>query len=689
MTDSFEHFQQQMSGMFDCSLTLFRQDGEKPLDKTAEMTDDAASPSFMYDPSTSFASWLSSQDFDSGKVVVPPPPHRPHLLGDDDDDDTSTREELLYNNGASAEKYDGSKPFVEWLSSRDAENVVLNPSSPRKRRARFEGIMFQSPYEQQQVEGGKEDISVCNLHTDAIPATVPENICSGNDFARMIAQSCGCTIIMQLNDLLDTRHCDGDIQGNKDDNNVHHHNEICVDDDEAVEVPLDSQIHRHNGHVSYEEETYTTEREEMEEICLNDSFESHHNGCDEVSYRSEKRIEACFPVDEMNLPAVTPENIPDTQLNDGEEALATPEREEGNEEDFPIDEMNALAVTPRKLFEEKLDDGPRKKLSQMLVETSLFQTNNNAWMSSCQPNNNATWSGCSVDDDYINTVDSKSLDHALSNDDEIFRNTQPMAPPSLSQEVNLLGASLSEPSTSSGHDGTFERLFYQENTTKPIAYDVDVSPLKKVAETRASFLDRTQSNPRREDKHSRLASISGKEMEPKDRTRDNSRREDSHSRLSSISGKEMEPKDRTRDNSRREDSHSRRSSVSSREMEPKDRTRDNLRREDSHSRLSSISSREIEPKDRTRDNSRREDSHSRRSSNSGKEMEPKDRTRDNLRREDSHSRRSSVSSREMEPKGGKENTIIFVSVRGRRGKEKYARHARKQRLSSKVPRLIP
>jgi len=577
MSDSFEHFQQQMSGMFD-SFTLFRQDDEKPLYKTADMTE-ATSPSYMYDPSTSFASWLSSQDFDNGHVVVPSPPNSPHLLGDKDDDDTSICEELLYNNGTSPEeKYDGSKPFVEWLSSRDADNFVLTPSSPRKRVAQFEGLMFQSAYEHQVEGGNKKDMSLehksaCNEQNDAVPTTVLENICYGNDFARMISQTCGCTIIMQLNDLLDTRHCDGDVQGQ---NNDDHHNEICVNEGEDVEVPFDEEIHHSEHDSSGEETSTTTERAEMEEIemediCLDDSFEIQHNSYDEESCKSEMEKEEGIQVDEMNVHVVTPENMPDTELNDGEESLYAPEREEkeGEEEQhFPMDETNALAVTPMKLFEKQLE--PRKKLSQMLLDTSIFQI---------QPNNNAWWSGCSVDGDDINTVDLESLDDTLNDHDEIFR--KPSAPPSLSEEVHLLGASFATFSTSSDHGSIFEKVLYQEDTTKPIAYDVDVRPLKKVAETRASFLDRTQANPHREDNHSRRSSISRKEMEPKGRTQDNSRREDNLSRCSSISSKEMEPK------------------------------------------------------------------------------------------------------------GGKENTIIVMSVRGRRGKDKYARHARKQRLSSKAARLIP
>mmetsp|Transcript_18227 Transcript_18227/g.26954 ORF Transcript_18227/g.26954 Transcript_18227/m.26954 type:complete len:370 (-) Transcript_18227:957-2066(-) len=285
-------------------------------------------------------------------------------------------------------------------------------------------------------------------------------------------------------------------------------------------------------------------------------------------------------------------------------------------------------------YDSHLDDGARKKLSQMLLDSSLFhhQSNNNEWSSGFESTNDAWRSGCSVDGEDINTVDLESLDDALNNHDEIFR--EPRAPPSLSQEVHLLGASFAASSVSSDHDTIFERVLYEENRSKQIGH-VDVSPLKKVAETRESFLDRTS---RREDNHSRRSTISSKEDEPKVvRAQDISRREDDHSRLlSSVGNGERGLKGRTQTYSRREDNHSRRSSLSSREKELEGRTRDNSRREDKH-----------------------------------------------------HSRLLSTRSKEEEPKVLKENTIIVMSVRGRKGKDKYARHARKQRLASKVTSLKP
>ena len=418
MADSFEHFQQQMSDMF---TTLFRQDDptqhndvdddeKKPLDKTADMTDS----SFMYDPSTSFASWLSSQDYDGNNIVVPSLPNSPHLLGDDDDE-SYIDEGLRYNDGTSPERYDGSKPFVEWLSSRDAENVVL---SPQRRKAQFEGHMSQSPHEQ--VEGGNKGTSLdcndaCNEQNniDAIPTTVLKNICDGNEITRIISESCGCTIITQINDLLDTRHCNGDIHGHNDD---YHQNEICVN--EAVDVSFEPEIHHKGQHDSNEEETSTTEREEMEEIRLDDSFETSLDDSYADEIHNSKREEEDVPVDEMNIPAATPENMLDKQLNDGEEALYAPEREEEEEEDCPMDEMNAPAVTPTKLFEnrldERLDDGPRKKLSQMLLETSVFST---FQPNNCRSSANSAWRSVgSFEGDDINTVDLESLDDALNDD---------------------------------------------------------------------------------------------------------------------------------------------------------------------------------------------------------------------------------------------------------------------------------
>eukprot|EP00984_Skeletonema_dohrnii_P009611 scaffold3677_cov94-Skeletonema_dohrnii-CCMP3373.AAC.5 len=631
---SYEHFQQMLDSFFrqdDDPPTRHNnvQGDEKPLDKTADTTEETTSSSFMYDPSKSFASWLSSQDYDSGNIAAVP--DSPHLLGIDADDDDTTylSEELRHNDGTSPEEmYDGSKSIAEWLSSRDADNVVLTSVSPQRRKAQFEGLMFHSAHEQ--VGGGNKNMSqydsngACNEANDATPASMAYNICYGNEVARILSETCGCTIITQLNDLLDTTHCDGDIQ---DDNNQNHYqDEILGVDEEAVEVPIDNEIH-HIRCNSNEEETSATERDDMEEICLNDTFEASlddgihdSNNDDEETCKSEKEEKDDGLVEEAHAPAVTPEK----QLNDGEEASCAPEKEDGQ------GRPSASAVRPNKSFDRydsHLDDGARKKLSQMLLDSSLFhhQANNNEWSSGFEPTNDAWRSGCSVDGEDINTMDLESLDDALNNHDEIFRERK--APPSLTQEVHLLGASFAASSVSSDHDTIFERVLYEENRTKQIGH-VDVSPLKKVAETRESFLDRT------------------------------SRREDNHSRRSTISSKEDEPKGIRAQGSSRKD-HSRRSMVSNGE------------------------------KGRTQTYSRREDNHSRRSSLSSREKEVEGRTRDNFRREDKHSRRLSTRSKEEEPKVLKENTIIVMSVRGRKGKDKYARHARKQRLASKVTSLKP
>jgi|Transcript_18226 hypothetical protein len=639
---SYEHLQQMLDSFFRQDHPPTRhnnvQGDEKPLDKTADTTEETTSSSFMYDPSKSFASWLSSQDYDSGNIAAVP--DSPHLLGIDADDDTTyLSEELRHNDGTSPEEmYDGSKSIAEWLSSRDADNVVLTSVSPQRRKAQFEGLMFQSAHGQ--VGGGNKNMSqydsngVCNETNGATSAGMLSNICYGNEVARILSETCGCTIITQLNDLLDTTHCDGDIV---DDNNENHYqDEIIGVDEEAVEVPIDNEIH-HIRCNSNEEETSATERDDMEEICLNDTFEAsldggiHNTNDDEETHKSEKDEKDDGLVEEAHVPAVTPEK----QLNDGEEASCAPEKED--EQDFPMDETTASAVRPKKSFDRydsHLDDGARKKLSQMLLDSSLFhhQSNNNEWSSGFESTNDAWRSGCSVDGEDINTVDLESLDDALNNHDEIFR--EPRAPPSLSQEVHLLGASFAASSVSSDHDTIFERVLYEENRSKQIGH-VDVSPLKKVAETRESFLDRTS---RREDNHSRRSTISSKEDEPKVvRAQDISRREDDHSRLlSSVGNGERGLKGRTQTYSRREDNHSRRSSLSSREKELEGRTRDNSRREDKH-----------------------------------------------------HSRLLSTRSKEEEPKVLKENTIIVMSVRGRKGKDKYARHARKQRLASKVTSLKP
>mmetsp|Transcript_14355 Transcript_14355/g.23397 ORF Transcript_14355/g.23397 Transcript_14355/m.23397 type:complete len:633 (+) Transcript_14355:111-2009(+) len=632
MADSFEHFCQTFDSFFRQDDEPARHnnvtDDEKTVNKTGDLTEETTSSSFMCDPSTSFTSWLSSQDFN---IAVPSvQPDSPHVLGMGADDETYLSEELRHNDGTSPEEtYDGSKPFAEWLSSRDAEHVVVTPLPPQPQRGQtqFDGLMFQSAHEQ--YEGGNKNISqdynirACIETNAAFPATMLNNIGHGKEVARIISETCGCTIITQLNDLLDTRHCDGDVQDDIDDN---HHQDEMISDDDAVEVPLDIEAHDIKC-CSNEVEMYATERdrEDMEEICLNDSFEAslddvilHGNKYGKEANQSEKEEN-----DNCNVPAVTPEK----QLSNGGDVLCAPERKE---EDFPMDEMNAPAVTPSKSLNDHPDDAPRKKLSQMLLDSSLFQPNNNEW-SSCfqstndecsgfQPTNDAWSSGCSIDGEDINTVDLESLDDALNDHGEIFRETISTAPPSLSQEVHLLACSFAASSTSSDHGSIFERVFHEENRTSQIA-DVDVTPLKKVVETRESFLNRTQ---RREDNHSRRL-ISKDEWSKGSKPQSNPRIGDHHSRLSSVGSKGKRLTGRATNS--REDGHSRRSSAS---------------RGEAHSQ-----------------------------------------------RGDNHSRRSSSSRGEEEPQKGKENTIIVMSIKSRRGKDKYARHARKQRIASKAARLPP
>jgi len=572
---------------------------EKRLDKTGDLTEETASSSFVYDNSTSFASWLSSQDFDNSNIItVPSLPDSPHLLGIDADDETHLSEELRHNDGTSPEEtYDGSKPVAEWLSSRDANHVVVTSPSPQQHRnAQFEGLMFKSADEQYYYEGGNKNMSpdagnACNNQTknDDISTTLLNNFCDGSEVARIISETCGCTIITQLNDLLDTRHCERDIQ---DDN---HHRDDIIDVDGAVEVPLENGIIRHRSRCSgTEEETSETEREDMVEISLNASFEApvddaiENNNSDEETNISEKEEN-----DDCLVHAVTPEK----QINDGGKEL----RKDDEEEDFPIDEMNAPAVTPSKSFDDHIDEGTRLKLSQMLLDTSLFQPNNNEWSSGFQANNDS-WRGiCNIDGDEINTADLESLDDVLNDHDEIFRNTEPRGPPSLSQEVHLLGASF-EDSHSSDHGSVFERVLREENRARQPA-DVDVTQLKKIVETRKSLSDGG-----REHNQSRRLTNSRHEDESKGSRVQNNSRIDGH--LSS--------------------------------------------------KLSLVNNRERESNGMSQPNSRKEDS---------------------------HFRPSSVSGGEEEPKIGKENTIIVMSIRGRKGKDKYARHARKQRLASKAAKM--
>lgn len=237
-------FEQLMSGMFDCWTTMTSEtqqdhknnlDEEKQLDKTVDMTEITW---HSYDPSTSFASWLSSQDFD-GKIVMPSPTDIPLT----DDDDETVREELL--NGVSQETYDGSKPFAEWLSSRDADNVVLtslsSPSQGKKHK---------------QIES----------HT------------------RITDTSCGCSDFMsQLNNgLIDTIHCDGDMQDHN-----HCYDEELSWENESIEVSIYDKI-KLNA-----EKTYMTESREQEE----------HFPMDEI--------------DEVDLHAIVPKNACVEQLDDG------------------------------------------------------------------------------------------------------------------------------------------------------------------------------------------------------------------------------------------------------------------------------------------------------------------------------------------------------------------------------------
>lgn len=584
MADSFDQFCQ----TFD---SFFRQDDdpaprqtnvtddEKPVNKTADLTQETTSSSFMCDPSTSFTSWLPSPDFDKCHIVVPSlQPDSPHILGLDADDDTELSEELRHNDGTSPEEtYDGSKPFAEWLSSRDAENVVATPSSQLHGKAQFGGLMFQSAHDQ--YDGGtnrniSQDDSnrACYETNNAFPVTMLNDVCYGNGVAKIISETCGCTIITQLNDLLDTRHCDGDVQDVNADNHHHNQDELIgvAEAVEAIEAPLDIEVHdiRCDGNEEEEEEVYATEREreDMEEICLNDSFDAspdiHGNNYGKETNQSDK-------LGNDNCTLITPEK----PFNDGIDELSAPE------EDFPLDE------TPRKSLDDHLDDAPRKKLSEMLLDSSLFQPNSNdwssgfepshnEWSSGLQPTNDAWGSGCSIDGDDINTVDLESLDDALNDRDEIFRDTLPKAPP----QVHLLAPSLAASSASSDHGSIFERVFHEQNRAQ-----------------------------------------------------------------------------------RREDNHSRRST--SRDEESKgSKPKINSRIEDHHSRLSSVSSK-----------GRGQQGYS-----------------TNSQREDVHSRRSSVSrGEEEEPKTGKENTIIVMSIKSRRGKDKYARHARMQRLASKVARQQP
>ncbi len=444
-----------------------------------------------------------------------------------------------------------------------------------------------------------DDSSACNqTKDDATPTTLLSNFYNGS--TRIMSETCGCTIITQLNDLLDTRHCDGDIQ---DENDLNYRQDEIIGVDEAVEVPIDDEIHHHLSRCgSSNEEASEAEREDMVEISLNATFESLLDDInDDITHDEEKKIPGKERNDDCLVPSVMPENNNDEETNTSEKEgnavcltpAVTPEKvlNEGGEEEelrkeeeenFPLDEMNAPAVTPSKSLNEHVDEGPRPKLSQMLLATSLFQPENNEWSSGFQAPNDSWRIGYSSDDDDIDTDDLESLDDALNDRDEIFRNTKPRAPPSQSQEVHLLGASL-EDTHSSDHESVFERVLHEENRRRQIS-SADVS-LKKAAETRKSF---------------------SYEDEPKGIRAQNNSHIESH--LSS--------------------------------------------------KLTTVSSRERGTRGSAQPNSHREDSHSKRSSVSGKE----------------------------DPGIGKENTIIVMSIRGRKGKDKYARHARKQRLASRAAR---
>lgn len=132
--------------------------------------------------------------------------------------------------------------------------------------------------------------------------------------------------------------------------------------------------------------------------------------------------------DEEDVMESSNESLHTTSLNSENDNT-----DQDEEECVLSDEINLHTVTPQE----------KKKLSEMLIETALFQ-----------PTHHHSWSnGWSLDAGDVSTVDLESLDGALNNHQDIFREI-PKAPPSPSQ-VHLLGASAS--SFSSEHDSIFER----------------------------------------------------------------------------------------------------------------------------------------------------------------------------------------------------------------------------------------
>lgn len=159
----------------------------------------------------------------------------------------------------------------------------------------------------------------------------------------------------------------------------------------------------------HHEESSGIYREYQDDICAVKALKQRNDNCDEGDV-----------MDSSN------ESLHATSLNNENENT-----DQDEEECVLSDEINLHTVTPQ----------GKKKLSEMLLETSLFQ-----------PTNHHSWgNGWSLDAGDVSTVDLESLDAALNNHQDIFRE---QAPPSPSQ-VHLLGASAS--STSSGHDSIFER----------------------------------------------------------------------------------------------------------------------------------------------------------------------------------------------------------------------------------------
>ena len=161
----------------------------------------------------------------------------------------------------------------------------------------------------------------------------------------------------------------------------------------------------------FQDEHHEESSEYQDDICAVKALKPRNDNCDEGDVMGSSN-----------------ESVHTTSLNNENENT-----DQDEEECVLSDEINLHTVTPQE----------KKKLSEMLLETSLFQ-----------PTNHHSWgNGWSLDAGDVSTVDLESLDAALNNHQDIFRE-QPKAPPSPSQ-VHLLGASAS--STSSGHDSIFER----------------------------------------------------------------------------------------------------------------------------------------------------------------------------------------------------------------------------------------